>query len=207
MAIGKTSVDFVLRKLEGNFALTQSMRERIGVLVVTWGIFECNLEPVLWQITGETPTEVRPTTDGQPVSEWLRRFRASCGTLNNKLAQAGSQVCDTAEDLLVFRNAVIHGWIIPPAVGGPAFINNPRWFREKRKREPTDAHISDRTLEMAIEAVDVLTETIVLISGAVADQINFDKIMSDEFFGRLKVAKSYAGELRHLTALMNHEKS
>lgn len=205
-AAGKTPMERVFTKLEGNFGLTPSMQRCIGVLVVAWGIFECNLEPTIWTLSGENPTGAKPTTDAKPVSDWVKRFREITAQMHPRIAEVGALTSDTADDLQVFRNAIVHGWVIPAAVGGPAFISNPTWFREKRKRETTDAHISDITLSMAIECVDTLTESIARISGAVADQVAFDAHLPADFSKKVRAAQSAAHELRHLTAMMNHEK-
>lgn len=207
-AQGSTHVERVFAKLDGNFGLTPSMQRCVGVLVVAWGIFECNLEPVIWALSGENPSGTKPTTDAKPVSDWINRFREITTKLHPRIAEVGAQTSDAADDLQVFRNAIVHGWIIPPEVGGPAFVSNPTCFREKRKRATTDAHISDITLTMAIECADILTESIVRISGAsgaLGDQIAFDAQLPPDFSNKVRAAQSSAHELRHLAAMMNHE--
>lgn len=198
-------IGHILKKMQGNFGLNEPMILGVGALTVAWGVFECNLETAIWRVARENPEGGRPSTDAQPVSDWIIRFRKECSRLPNGFDDAASEACDAAEDLLVFRNTIIHGWAVPPSVGGPMFIRNPGWFRTKRKRDTSDAHISEQTLSMAVQCADWLLETTTVIS-LYSERDDEDYFPPEDLSRKIHTARSYANELRHLSDLMNHEK-
>ena len=200
-----TTTEVVINKLEGNFGLTRGMQHRIGLLVIAWGMYECNLELLLWAIKGENPAGIKPSTDAKPVSDWINRLRNDSKALHERLANGAAIICDCADDLLTFRNAIVHGWLVPVEVGGPLFLNNPRWFSD-RKRPSTEAHISDQLLDMGIECADILLEGVARISASIADQINFESHFPLAILDKLRHAQSMAHEIRYLTSMMNFEK-
>lgn len=194
-------------KLYGEyFGLTPELLQRLGAFVVAWGLFENQLELMVLMAMGEKiEKDQRPVTDCLQPSDLLSRFRNEAQKYLPETMNAAGILVDAAEDVLVFRNAITHGRALPPPYGGPMFINNGAWFGEKRKRLATEAHISDRLLDMALECAGILTIQGVLLQLAMRPSEENREAIAKKAIPPLRKARSMAGELRNLSALMNHE--
>lgn len=183
--------------------LSQDVLQRIGALAVLWGVFETNLETTLWALRGESVASVRPSTDKSQVGEWIKDL----GKRWPKMAVEANEVLHAASlaasDLMDYRHAIMHGTLLP-AAAMPSFIRNPRWHGEVRKRPTHDAHVDENLLDMAIDCARVLCEAVFVARAICIESgksVNWKALKKE--VGR---AVTQAGELRHLTELMNHEK-
>lgn len=196
----------LLKFYESHFGLTQEILHRLGGFIVAWGLFENQLEPMTLVALGEKIQKGRrPVTDCLQPSDLLMRFRKGVQIFLPETIDAAEILADTAEDLLVFRNAITHGRALPPPAGGPKFLNNAAWLGEGRKRPPTEAHISDHLLDMAIECAGILTLQGVCLQMAMLESEENQRAIAKETIAHLRKARSMANELRHLSALMNDE--
>ena len=196
----------LLKFYESYFGLTPEILQRLGGFIVAWGLFENQLEPMTLVAMGKKIQKGhRPVTDCLQPSELLTRFRKASGKFLPETAEVANILVDTAEDLLVFRNAITHGRALPPPAGGPSFMNNGAWFGETRKRPSTEAHISDRLLDMALESAGILTLQGASLQMAMLESEENQRIIAKETKVPLGEARSMANELRHLSALMNDE--
>lgn len=158
--VNKLTFAEVLRNIEGYYGVSSSTLQKIGVFVIAWGMFESELElTVLTVAEEEMSKDKRPSTDAKPVSDLIKSIREKSVQLEESICNISKVMCDAADDLLVLRNAINHGWIVPSKSGGIGFINNPKWLNVKRKRETTtEVCLTNQLLEESIEAVAILRE-------------------------------------------------
>lgn len=193
--------------LENYFGFTPAVLQRVGAFVVFWGIFESYLELATLALMGEKlEKDQRPRTDCLQATQLIAQFRSSSDKYIPEVIEAVRKVSETADDLLVFRNAIMHGRAIPPPAGGPKFINNAAWFGEKRKRPVSEAHINERLLDMAIECATGLSAATFTIHMAALEPKENQLVFVSQIMAKIRAASSQANELRHLAALMNSEK-
>ena len=115
----------LLAILVKNYGMSRETLERIGAFVVMWACFENYLERALWRLSGENPEGRTPTTDTVPVSKLIARFREAGGGLDGKEWQnVVTMLCDTADYLAQYRNALAHGQLLPASVGGGAILKH-----------------------------------------------------------------------------------
>ncbi|MCR4304184.1 MAG: hypothetical protein NUV63_08190 [Gallionella sp.] len=179
------------------------VQQRIGALGIVWGVFETNLENTLWALRDEQVVGIRPSTDKTSISQWIDALAEDSPKLNTEEQDVLRSASTAAKDLMEYRHALVHGSLIPFQTI-PTFIRNPTWNGEKRKRPTSDAHVDENLLDMAIDATWILCRVVFAAKAACSDarQANTLTALKNE----VSRAKSEANELRHLTALMNHEK-
>lgn len=86
----------------------------------------------------------------------------------------------------------------------PWFIRNASWYGEVRKRPLGEGFISENLLDMAIDAAGTLCRVVLVTQDACRSPTNARQLMALE--SDVRRAVSQTGELRHLAALMDHEK-
>ena len=149
----------VLRNIKGYYGVRSSSLQKIGVFTIVWGMFESELElTVLTVAKEEMSKDKRPSTDAKHIDDLIKSLREKSAQLEKSICNVSKVMCDAAGDLLVLRNAISHGWIVPSKSGGIGFINNPKWLNVKRKRDTTEVCLTDQLLEEVIEAVSILRE-------------------------------------------------
>jgi hypothetical protein len=194
----------LLAILEKTYGMPRATLERIGAFVVMWACFENHLERALWRLTGENPSGKIPTTDAVPVSKLIARFREVGGGLEGKEWQnVVTMLCDTADYLAQYRNALAHGQLLPASVGGGAILNS-QWYGEQRKRAPVIAHIDENLVGMMLDALQELLIPMQAIAFGDTTPNSDPKIIGRQ--DELRRARSKAEEVRHLTEAMNSEK-
>lgn len=192
----------VLAHLTG-WGFPPEVQQRIGALAVVWGIFETNLETTLWALRDQKVAGLRPSTDKTSISQWIEAMTETSAKLTTEAQEVVRLSAQAAKDLMEYRHALVHGWLLPSETM-PTFIRNPRWSGEVRNRQSSDAHVDANLLDMAIDAAWSLCRVVFATRVACTDsgQIRGLTALRSEVIR----ARSQAGELRHLTALMNHEK-
>lgn len=193
----------VLSRLEG-WGFPPEVQRRVGALGIIWGVFESNLETTVWALRNEQVSGVRPTTDKTSIGQWIDAMAEGSADFNAEAQDVLRLAAIAAKDLMEYRHALVHGWLIPfPTM--PTFIRNPRWNGEVRNRPSSDAHVDENLLDMAIDAAWTLCRVVFVARTACTD------LSKTESLATLKPevvrVMSQANELRHLTALMNHEKN
>jgi|GEM_PF-1452448 len=192
----------ILTRLIG-WGFPPEVQQRLGALAVVWGVFEANLETTLWALRGEQVKGARPSTDKTSVTDWIKELGQTWPRftpLANEVFRAASLA---AFDLMEYRHAVMHGWMLPSSTM-PTFIRNPAWNGEVRKRPSHDAHVDANLLEMALDGAWVLCRLVFAAREACTDPA---KIKAVEALKReVTRVRGQVSELRHLTSLMNSEK-
>lgn len=182
---------------------SSDVQRKIGAFVVVWAMFETSLEKAVWAIRAENVKGVLPSTDKTPVSEWIKTLRKRSTNLSPQSRELIQMATTVADDILEYRNSIAHGHIVPYG-DSTSFVRNPKWHGEQRTRPSSEAHVDENLLDMAIDTVGVLHSFCLYMPAVCADQANTQKFLA--LRPDITRARSQAGELRHLSALMNHEK-
>lgn len=173
---------------------------RIGAFGILWTVLESKFEQLVWLLTEENVRGLRPTTDKTMVSNWIKILGKGATWLTPEANQVLSAAAEAAFDLMEYRHALVHGWIVP-FQSAPFFVRNPSWNGEHRKRPSNDAHINENLLEMAISSASTLNDVATTLQVAPKDSA---RIVA--FSTSVRNAKSMAYELRQLRELVLHEK-
>jgi hypothetical protein len=186
-----------------NWGFPAEVLQRIGVLALVWGQFESNLETTIWALRGDYVAGTRPWTDRKPVSDWIRELGKARPKFPPNVQQILQVASLAALDLMDYRHALVHGAMLPSPTM-PTFIRNPLWHGEVRKRPTHDAHVDQNLLNMAIDSAWTLCQLAFAAKEACADPSKVARVV--DLKPNVSRAHQMAGELRNLTALMNHEK-
>jgi hypothetical protein len=192
----------VMARLAG-CGLPPEVQQRIGALGIVWGVFELNLETTLWALSDEQVAGVRPSTDKTSINQWIDAMGKPSTKISAEAQDVLRLAAIAAKDLMEYRHAIVHGWLIPFTTM-PSFIRNPCWKKEVRKRPSSEAHLDENLLDMAIDAAWTLCRVVFAARSACADPSKTTTLRALK--AEVTRAKSLANELRHLSALMNHEK-
>ena len=183
--------------------ITPSLQQKIGAFAICWGLFESHLESAIWALQDENVNGNRPSTEKNTLSEWFACLANGHIDLPLGANAVLKDAAQAADNLMDYRHSLFHGMLVP-IPGAPFFIRNPSWSGEMRKRKSGDAQVDENLLDMAIESAWILFRVAVLIKKAIK---NNDKARDLENMKKdVLRARSFAGELRHLAELMNHEK-
>jgi hypothetical protein len=168
---------------------------------------ENQIEHAIWAVTEEEPAGNRPSTDRQQISERLATLGEKSAVHPDVMVQkAGQLVAAIGKDITEYRNAIAHGWIMGPEVGGPSFVSNPTWFGELRRRKTVSVVTTDTLLDMAIECAETLWMTIARLTAYLARPGAVPPEMLGSMLDPLDRCRHKAAEVRHCVAMMNSEK-
>jgi hypothetical protein len=192
----------ILAHLAG-WGFSPDVQQRIGTLAVVWGIFETNLETALWALRGEKVVGIRPWTDATSISKWIDELGKEWPQLAPEASGVLRMASLAAKDLMHYRHAVMHGWMIPSATT-PTFIRNPQWNGEKRARPSHNAHVDQNLLDMAIDSAWSLCQTVIAVRVACFEPARVADVSA--LRQDIVRARGQANELRHLRDLVNSDR-
>lgn len=185
--------------------LTPDRLMKIGAFIVAYGLFETTLERALWTLTETNVAGVRPFTEKMKTEDQFKTLAAGNPKLTEKCNEVLKVGAAAAVDLNDYRNSLVHGYLMAFEGGGtPWFMKNPAWNGVKRNKAHGDAYIDEPFQDLVLIAAWTLSALVRHVENALTDPAAQQAIESLE--GDVRRAKSYAGEARHLAALMNHEK-
>ena len=165
-------------------------------------MFESHLERAVWVLQNENVEGNRPSTDKTSAHKWIEVLEKGSEEISDKANEVLDQASKAAKDLMSYRHSLFHGYLV--TLGGTAmFIRNPGWNGEVRNREAGDAHIDENIIDLAIDAAWVLFSIVIAVT-KLPDGEGYEGIEAYEKEARR--IKSNANEVRHISALMNHEK-
>ncbi len=178
-------------QLQERLGLTPSVGQKIAAIITFAGGIEYYLERALWKLRGIDPSGSKPDTDAKPISDligMLEKFAVGLA--------AGDQRtlleiwCAAARSGFVVRHNIAHG--VPTKMGETlAYLRNPRWHGEVRKREFGDFWADEHTLDLVREAMAALLRTIARLSEDVASPKD---IATPTALTALRTARSVLGE-------------
>jgi hypothetical protein len=193
----------LLTVLQQQYGMPPATLQRVGALIVMWATFECDLEKALWRLSGEEPSGKVPTTDNMQTSQRIARFRQLGGNFEGEeWRETITLVSDVAVNLAAYRNAIVHGRLLPARVGGGMVLNS-TWYGELRKRPGMVAHIDETLVGIMLDALHELIIVMAQVAhGDGAPNANSHILARRQNLTR---AKSGTSEVRYLTELMNSE--
>src|SRR4051794_14110507 len=116
------------------WGITPEIQTRLGVFSVIWGMLETNLENTVHALRNEKMGPgMRPSTDATSIADWIRILGQPSPRIPARQHALMEYASLAAIDLMEYRHAVVHGWLVPgKASGVSSFIRNPRWKGEIR---------------------------------------------------------------------------
>jgi hypothetical protein len=178
----------------------------IGAFITAYGLFETTLERALWTLTEKSIEGVRPFTETMNTEAQFKMLGAGSAKLSDKSNAILKIAAHAVEDLNEYRNSLVHGYLLsfgPDSV--PSFMKNPRWGGATgRKKAVGDAYLNEPIQDLVLIAAWNLFALVSKVEKVFADpdaQLAIEGMKDD-----VVRARSYAGEARHLRALVNNEK-
>lgn len=178
----------------------------MGGFIVAYGMFETTLERALWTLSETSVEGTRPFTEKMNTEAQFNMLGAGNPKLSDKCNAVLKVAATAAEDLNEYRNSLVHGYILsfgPDRV--PSFMKNPHWHGASGRKKPVgDAYIDEPFQDLVLIAAWSLWHLVHQAERVFEDpaaQTDIETMKDD-----IDRARSYAGEARHLRALMNHEK-
>lgn len=151
------------------------VQQRLGAFVIIWGIVETSLESAVWALKKETVNNRRPSTDKTSVSAWFEEFKPLAKALDPRLDPISDLAVNAAVQVMNYRHAVAHGWLLPDATA-PTFYRNPNWNGELRNRPKGVARVTESELSLAIDAAWSLAIFIMLVRDACSNTGLLDRL-------------------------------
>ncbi|BCM17521.1 hypothetical protein [Mesorhizobium sp. J8] len=178
-------------QLQEKFGLTPSIGQKIAAIITFAGGIEYYLERALWKLHGIDSNGSKPDTDGRPSSDLIGMLEQFAGSMASGDGRTLLEVwCAAARSGFVIRHNIAHG--VPTKIGETlAYMRNPRWHGEVRKREFGDFWADEYTLDLVCEAMAALLRTIATLSGEVASPMD---IATPVALQALRTARSVLGE-------------
>jgi hypothetical protein len=189
--------------LQAALGLTPEIGSKIATIISFAGAIEHFLERALWRLRGVNPKGKRPDTDAKVISDligMLAKFGEGLTADNQRTFIA--KWCDAAKSGFVIRHNIVHG--VPMKVGDTlAYMRNPQWEGEVRKREFGDFRADAYTLDLVREAMAVLYRSIALLA---KDEVGLNGVATEEAVRALRTASSVLGEFASQTYNPSYEK-
>lgn len=148
---------------ETSWGLPSQNCQKIAAIIVYSGSIEYHLERAIWKCKGVDPKGTRPETDAQSVKALISMFKNFADTTSEPHEQALFNLwCAAAEPAFIIRNNIAHG--VAVKLGDKlAFMRNPRWHGETRKRKFGDFWADENTLDLVCESFAVLLRIVVAV--------------------------------------------
>jgi hypothetical protein len=151
-------------RLQVHLGLTPEVGSKIAAIITFSGAIEHFLERALWRLRGIDPKGIKPDTDAKQISDligMLASYGEDLATDDHRTFFA--TWCSAARSGFVVRHNIAHG--VPMKMGDTlAYMRNPRWEGELRKREFGDFWADVDTLDLVREAMAVLYRSIALLA-------------------------------------------
>jgi hypothetical protein len=178
--------------LQQRLGLSPSVGQKIAAIITFAGGIEHHLGRALWKLRGIDPSGIKPDTDTKMVSDLIAMLeRFAEGLVIGDERTMIERWCAAARSGFVIRNNIAHG--VPLKLGDAlAYMRNPQWHGEIRKREFGDFWAEERTLDLVREAMAVLLRIIIQLTG---DDFSLKDIASPLALEALGAARAVLGEL------------
>ncbi|MGE0671961.1 MAG: hypothetical protein AB7O64_02790 [Methylibium sp.] len=165
-------VEAIVHKLLDHLAgwgFPVGVQQRLGSFVIIWGVVETSLESAVWALGNEEVQNRRPSTDKTSASAWFEEFKSKAKALDSRLDPISDLAVNAAVQVMNYRHAVAHGWLLPDAVA-PTFYRNPNWNGEVRNRPKGVARVTEEELDLAIDAAWTLAIFIMVVRDACSNR-------------------------------------
>ncbi|MBX3624114.1 MAG: hypothetical protein KF892_03795 [Rhizobacter sp.] len=178
----------------------------MGAFIAAYGLFETTLERALWTLSEKSIEGVRPFTEKMNTEAQFKMLGAGSARLSDQCNAVLKVAAHAAEDLNEYRNSLVHGYLVSYGPGSvPSFMKNPHWHGATgRKKAVGDAYLDEPFQDLVLIAAWNLFALVREVEKVFTDSNAPQAI--EAMKADIERAKSYAGEARHLRALVNHEK-
>ena len=150
--------------VQQRLGLSPSVGQKIAAIITFAGCIEHHLERALWKLLNIDPKGIKPNTDAKMISDliaMLEKFAASLTLGNERMLL--EEWCAAARSGFVIRHNIAHG--VPVRLGEAlAYMRNPRWHGEIRKREFGDICADEHTLDLVRDALAVLLRIVLQLT-------------------------------------------
>ncbi|MEH6714287.1 hypothetical protein [Parasphingorhabdus flavimaris] len=177
--------------IQSHLGLTPEIGMKVAAIISFAGAIEHFLERALWRLRGIDPNGTKPDTDAKMISDLISMFEK----FGEDLADSDHRAfivswCAAAKSGFLIRNNIAHG--VPMKIGETlAYMRNPRWEGEVRKRNFGDFWADLPTLDLVREAMAVLYRSITLLS---KEDASLADVITDEAKQAVNTARSVLGE-------------
>lgn len=149
--------------IEAAWNLQPPTSQKIAAIITYFGTLEYYIERAIWRLKGVNPKGIRPETDAKAVSQLISNLEESSNLLIDQTEKDFINLwCRAARSGFVIRNNIAHG-VVNKLGDTLAYMRNPRWHGEERKREFGDFWADEGTLDMVCESLAVLLRIIAQI--------------------------------------------
>lgn len=189
--------------LQARLGLTPQIGLKVAAIITFAGAIEHFLERALWRVRGINPRGIKPDTDAKMISDLIAMLaRYGEGLEADKHRNFLENWCAAARSGFVIRNNIAHG--VPMTMSDTlAYMRNPRWEGEIRKRDFGDFWADPNTLDMVSDAMAVLFRSIALLS---KDDATLEDVVNETAARALRRARSVLGEFASQTYNPSYEK-
>ncbi len=188
--------------LQFALGLTPEIGVKIAAIISFAGGIEYHLERALWRFRGIDPRGIKPDTDARIITDLISMLEDVSGTQSEEMAQLLQIWCAAARPGFTIRHNIAHG--VPMKVETVlAYMRNPRWEGEQRKREFGDFWADDHALDLVREAMATLLRIIATLSEENADH---SAVVTAPAMRALRAARSVLGEFASQTYNPSYEK-
>lgn len=188
--------------LQSALGLTPAVGVKIAAIISFAGGIEYHLERALWRIRGIDPKGKKPDTDARMITDLITMLESAAAAQANDERQLLQLWCAAARSGFTIRHNIAHG--VPMRIGGAlAYMRNPRWEGEQRKREFGDFWAEDNTLDLVREAMATLLRIIATLS---KDDTDLLAVATQPALRALRAARSVLGEFASQTYNPSYEK-
>lgn len=189
--------------LQAMLGLTPTVGLKLAAIITFAGGIEHYLERTLWRLRGIDPKGVRPDTDAKVISDLVGMLeKVAAAEPYRKHGCFLGDWCAAARSGFIIRHNIAHG--VPRKFGDVlAYMRNPRWEGEQRKREFGDFWAEDHTLDLVREAMATLFRVVASLS---SDRTELKDVATAEAHRALHIARSVLGEFASQTYNPSFEK-
>jgi len=176
---------------EKNWGLHPLTSQKLAAILTYYGSLEYYVERAIWKLENFQPKEIRPDTDAKTITHLISKLEKFVATLEEPDDEYFLKSwCEAASFGFIIRNNIAHG--VAVKMGNTlAFMRNPCWHGEIRKREFGDFWADKNTLDLVCESLAVLLRIIVKIESG---ELTIKEIASPIALKALREARSILGE-------------
>ncbi len=177
---------------QARLGLTPEIGVQIAAIISFAGAIEHFLERALWRMRGINPKGIKPDTDAKMITDLIGMLEKIGAELPiDRQRVFAATWCDAARSAFIIRHNIAHG--VPLKMGSTlAYMRNPRWEGEKRKREFGDLWADPNTLELVRDAMATLCRP---IADVASNGSRFENVVTPEALRAIQTARSVLSEI------------
>lgn len=177
-------------EVELRWGLTGNIGYQIGAIVTYAGSIEHYLERAIWRLSDYDPRGERPPTDSLEVTKLISQLETHIPGLSPDIAMIVAEWAKAARYGAILRNNIAHG--VAGNFGGvTAYMRNPRWHGESRRRTFGDTWIDHNTGDMVRGAFATLLRVVAMLA---APEVPLSKIATPQALKAVREARSMLAE-------------